>query len=69
MPSQTRLPDRFPVESKYVLEVCGSMVRRYVELPNGERFNLAPRKALTCRCLAQSEIDRGVGKQPAKAAA
>lgn len=45
-----RLPKRFPENSKYVVESCGSMVRRYVVMPDGRRFDLPPRKAVTCTC-------------------
>jgi hypothetical protein len=68
MPHMTRLPARFPAETKYVLEAHGNMVRRYVEFPNGERVELEPRKALSCRCLALRELDTA-RKKPAKAAA
>ena len=45
-----RLPARFPVGSKYVLESRGQVVRRYVEFPNGRKVKLATRKALPCDC-------------------
>ncbi len=45
-----RLPKRLPEGTKYVVESHGSMVRRYVELPNGRRINLRPRKAMPCLC-------------------
>jgi hypothetical protein len=48
MRSTSRLPARFPDGAKYVLESDGGMVRRYVELPDGRRVNLARRKAVTC---------------------
>jgi hypothetical protein len=44
----TRLPKRFPVGSKYVLESCGPLVRRYVEFPDGRKVPLPKRKALPC---------------------
>jgi hypothetical protein len=48
-----RLPGRFPVGTKYVVESCGSVVRRYIEFPNGQKVILAKRMALPC-------IDAGV---------
>jgi phage baseplate assembly protein W len=48
--SSNRLPKRFPVGSRYVVESYGSFVRRYVELPNGPKINLATRKASVCSC-------------------
>ena len=41
----SKLPKRFPVNTKYVVEACGPVIRRYVELPNGRRINLRSRKA------------------------
>jgi len=46
----TRLPARFPANTKYVLEARGPLVRRYVEFPDGRRIELSPRKAVTCDC-------------------
>jgi hypothetical protein len=43
-----RLPNRFPVGSKYVVESCGPVVRRYVEFPDGHKVSLPKRKALPC---------------------
>ena len=60
MVASSRLPARFPIGTKYVLERRGSVVRRYIELPGGHRINLKLRKALTCTCAAQ----RGVGIVP-----
>lgn len=48
MRKSTRLPTRFPLGSKYVLESRGATVRRYVELPDGRRISLPSRKAVTC---------------------
>lgn len=48
MRKSTRLPTRFPLGSKYVLESHGGTVRRYVELPDGRRVSLPARKAVTC---------------------
>jgi len=61
-----RLPERFPENTKYVLEARGSSVRRYIEFPDGRRTELASRKALTCRCQALRDL---TAKKPAKAAA
>ena len=57
MAASSRLPARFPLGTKYVLESRGSVVRRYVELPGGHRINLKLRKALTCTCAAQRGVD------------
>ncbi len=51
-----RLPARFPVGSKYVLESRGSFVQRYVEFPDGRRVRLSMRKALPCECWEQISI-------------
>lgn len=42
----SRLPRHLPVGTKYVIESDGALVRRFVELPNGERISLPTRKAL-----------------------
>jgi hypothetical protein len=57
MADPIRLPDVFPENTKYVLEACGPLVRRYVVFPDGRRLELAPGKALTCRCLALRESE------------
>jgi len=49
-----RLPKRFPENTKYVVEACGPIIRRYVELPDGRRIHLPPRKPKPCSCLEQS---------------
>ena len=41
-----RLPKRFPVGTKYILESYGSFVRRYIEYPSRRRIELETRKAL-----------------------
>jgi hypothetical protein len=56
MLSRTRLPERFPIGTKYVLEGCGPFVRRYIEFPNGRRVDLTTRQALSCTCLARQQI-------------
>jgi hypothetical protein len=48
MPKPTRLPSRLPIGSKYVIESQGRkkgcmLINRYVELPDGQRVELAPR--------------------------
>jgi hypothetical protein len=42
------LPKQFAVGSKYVVESCGPVVRRYVEFPDGRKVTLPDRKALSC---------------------
>ena len=49
-----KLPRYFPDGSKYVVEACGAFVRRYVELPNGQKINLRPRKAHPYDCAEHS---------------
>lgn len=56
MPSFSRLPVRFPVGTKYVLEGRGQFVRRYIEFPNGRRVQLPPRKASSCTSAAWQQI-------------
>jgi hypothetical protein len=56
MHSSTRMPARFPVGSKYVLESFGPFVRRYIEFPNGRRVQLATRKAVSCTCAVKQPI-------------
>ena len=51
MQRSTRLPTRFPADTKYVLEARGPWVYRFIEFPDGRKVELAPRKALTCRCV------------------
>jgi hypothetical protein len=51
-----RLPSRFPVGTKYVLESRGGQVHRYVEYPDGRRLALSPREPATCDCLALQEL-------------
>jgi hypothetical protein len=56
MHNTSRLPARFPVGTKYVLESRGALVHRYVEFPNGRRVQFELRKAQTCNCAAWREI-------------
>ena len=44
----SRLPTQYPAGTKYVVEAHGSLVKRYVEYPNGRRIKLRNRKARTC---------------------
>ncbi len=48
----TRLPARFPANTKYVLESRGPWVRRYIEFLDGRAVELNPRKAQTYHCCA-----------------
>jgi len=69
MRSTRRLPTKFPIGAKYVLESDGGMVRRYVELPDGRRIVLASRKAVTCFCAdldAVSIVPQVVEPAPAR---
>ncbi len=68
MQEMTRMPERFPENTKYVLEARGPVVRRYVEFPDGRKLELEPRRALTCRCQAQRALKAAAGKRPAQAA-
>jgi hypothetical protein len=43
-----QLPKRFPVGTKYVVESRGSVVRRYVEFPDGRKITLPTRQAVAC---------------------
>ena len=51
-----RLPKRFPVGTKYILESYGGFVRRYIEYPSGGRIELETRKALSCGCFDSSIV-------------
>lgn len=55
MRKSSRLPTRFPPGTKYVLESRGAMVQRYIELPDGRRLALSPRRAVTC-CAAEVSL-------------
>jgi hypothetical protein len=70
-----RLPARLPVGSKYVLESRGRMkgsilLHRYVELPDGQRIELAARLVPTC-CTGSIEgrAEPRAAKMPDKAPA
>ena len=56
MRTSARLPKRFPIGAKYVLDGRGPTVRRYIEFPNGRRVQLASRKALSCTCAAGRDV-------------
>ena len=51
-----RLPKRFPVGTKYILESYGGFVRRYIKYPSGRRIELETRKALSCGCFDSSIV-------------
>jgi len=65
-----RLPKRFPVGTKYILEGHGGFIRRYIEYPNGQRVELKTRKALSCGCFDSSIVPELGGEtlnsEPAK---
>jgi hypothetical protein len=56
MQTSPRLPKRFPVGTKYVLESRGKRVRRYIEYPDGRRIKLESRNAATCTCLELQKL-------------
>jgi hypothetical protein len=56
MGRSARLPARFPVGSKYVLEARGTFVERYVEFRNNRKVRLSPRKALPCECWELQQV-------------
>jgi len=74
MRKSTRLPTHFPLGAKYVLESRGATVRRYVEFPDGRRFVLPARKALSCCAadvslvpkLADAPVQVGTARRRAK---
>jgi hypothetical protein len=69
MPRSSRLPVRFPVDTKYVLEARGDYVRRYVEFPDGHTVELKPRKAATCDCADRTLVpamDAGRSKRKSR---
>jgi len=67
MPRPARLPAHFPVGTKYVLEARGRLVRRHVELPNGRRIRLEPRRASAGVCAKWQQI--GIVPDPSAIAA
>jgi hypothetical protein len=54
--TEFRLPKHLPEGTKYVVESCGPFVRRFVELPNGNRIPLPTRKAVTCTCADEETV-------------
>ena len=52
----TRLPARFPANTKYVLEARGRYVYRHIEYPNGDIVELSPRMAASCDCADQTLV-------------
>ena len=65
MRNSARLPMRFPIGSKYVLESHGPFVRRYIEFPNGHRVKLPTRKAVSCECWERQQIGIVADQRPA----
>ena len=65
MRNSARLPMRFPIGSKYVLESRGPFVRRYIEFPNGHRVQLPTRKAVSCECWERQQIGIVPDQRPA----
>jgi hypothetical protein len=63
MRQESNLPKRIPAGSKYVLESRGGFVRRYLELPDGRKLRLAPRKAAVCSCLATSIVPDAAARE------
>ena len=51
-----RLPMRFPIGSKYVLEARGLFVIRSVEFPDGQKIKLSKRKAPSYGCREHQQI-------------
>jgi len=47
----SRVPKRFPVGTKYVVEARGEFVRRFVEYPDGRKIRLSNRKRQRCSSL------------------
>lgn len=56
MRRSSRLPVRFPVGTKYVVESCGPSVCRYIEFPDGRRVQLEARKAQSRPAATSPEI-------------
>ena len=62
---ERRVPRRFPVGAKYVVEGYGGaeghlrVIARYIELPSGRRINVSGARA--------SSFDRGRGSQASRA--
>jgi hypothetical protein len=65
MRKSSRLPNRFPAGTKYVLESRGGLVHRYVEYPDGRKLALSARQPATCECLALSIVPEIVAAAPA----
>lgn len=63
----SRLPKRIPAGSKYVLESQGGFVRRFLELPNGRKLELATRKAEVCvGACAEASLVPALAPEPRK---
>jgi len=61
-----RLPQRFPVGSKYVVESHGSVLNRFVEFPNGRTVMLTKRVALSCTTRSGTRIKKPARQPRAK---
>ena len=53
---EPRLPRRLPEGTKYVVESDGALIRRFVELPSGEKIVLPSRKTVPCACAERISI-------------
>jgi len=65
MARTSRLPQRFPVGSKYVVESHGSVLNRFVEFPNGRTVMLTKRMALSCTTQSGTQHHAAI-KKPAR---
>jgi hypothetical protein len=72
MPKPTQLPSHLPTSSKYVIESHGRMkgsilMHRYVELPDGQRAELAPRLVPICKTApTNSKVGRCAPRRSAR---
>ena len=72
MPKLMQLPSPLPTGSKYVLESHGRtkssmLIRRYVELPDGHRVDLAPRRVPICKTASsKSKVGRCARRKGAR---
>jgi len=60
-----RLPQRFPIGSKYVVERHGSVLNRFIEFPNGRTVMLTERVALSCTTQSATQ-HYAANKKPAR---
>jgi hypothetical protein len=63
--TSNRLPQRFPIGAKYVVESNGSALNRFVEFPNGRTVMLKERVALSCTTQSGSQHSAAI-KKPAR---